>query len=224
MLLYVCGLCLFLCAWKGQVWGVWFVKVNVWVTSIEFFFVFNHLLSILHFAIWQLLCWPFLLSDESDFGIERHCCGISISLSMICCLFWSICSNCNVVQLSLKRLIHAQVTQTQTLKLILVCPQNQCSTILLHVDVLFFSDTRDNFYMNVWYMQNLYHFMLDRGLGSPVVRPPAARAKGPVFDSARPEINFSGLYIWRGWFTGIELVLGPTTWVHFLPVPLDSIV
>ena len=25
------------------------------------------------------------------------------------------------------------------------------------------------------------------------------------------------------WFTGIELVLGLTTWVHFLPVPLNSI-
>ena len=28
----------------------------------------------------------------------------------------------------------------------------------------------------------------------------------------------------RGWFIGIELVLDLTTWVHFLPVPLDSIV
>ena len=28
----------------------------------------------------------------------------------------------------------------------------------------------------------------------------------------------------RGWFTGIELVLDPTTWVHFLSVTLDSIV
>ena len=26
----------------------------------------------------------------------------------------------------------------------------------------------------------------------------------------------------RGWFTGIELVLDPTTWVHFLLMPLDS--
>ena len=28
----------------------------------------------------------------------------------------------------------------------------------------------------------------------------------------------------RGWFTGIELVLDPTTWVHFILVSLDSIV
>ena len=41
---------------------------------------------------------------------------------------------------------------------------------------------------------------------------------------ARSEINFSGLYVRRGWFTGNELVLGPTIWVHFLPVPLDSII
>ena len=27
----------------------------------SFFFVFSHLLSILHFAVLQLLCWPFLL-------------------------------------------------------------------------------------------------------------------------------------------------------------------
>ena len=37
------------------------VKVKEWVTSIEFFIFFSHLLSILHFAVWQLLCWPFLL-------------------------------------------------------------------------------------------------------------------------------------------------------------------
>ena len=41
---------------------------------------------------------------------------------------------------------------------------------------------------------------------------------------ARSDINFSGLYVRRGWFTGIHLVLGPTTWVHILPVPLNSIV
>ena len=42
--------------------------------------------------------------------------------------------------------------------------------------------------------------------------------------SERPaclEIYFSGTYVRRGLFTGIEFVLGPTTWVHFLPVPLD---
>ena len=37
------------------------VKMNVWVTSMEIFVVVSHLLSILHFAVWQLLCWPFLL-------------------------------------------------------------------------------------------------------------------------------------------------------------------
>ena len=41
---------------------------------------------------------------------------------------------------------------------------------------------------------------------------------------ARSEINFSGLYIQRSWLTSIELVLGLTIWVHFLPVPLDPIV
>ena len=39
------------------------------------------------------------------------------------------------------------------------------------------------------------------------------------FINYRPTIN-----VRCGWFTGIELVLDPTTWVHFLPVPLDSIV
>ena len=58
-----------------------------------------------------------------------------------------------------------------------------------------------------------------------MVRPRAARAKGPIPDRpARLENNFSGLYVRSGWFTGIELVLGPTTLVHFLPVPWDSIV
>ena len=32
------------------------------------------------------------------------------------------------------------------------------------------------------------------------------------------------LYVWRGWFTGFELFLDPTTWVNFLPVPLNSTV
>ena len=38
------------------------------------------------------------------------------------------------------------------------------------------------------------------------------------------EIYFSAYNVRRGWFTGIELVLDPTTWVHFLLVSLDSIV
>ena len=27
----------------------------------KFFLIFSHLLNILHFSVWQLLCWPFLL-------------------------------------------------------------------------------------------------------------------------------------------------------------------
>ena len=38
-------------------------------------------------------------------------------------------------------------------------------------------------------------------------------------------IQFSAYNVRRGWFiTGIELVLNPTTWVHFFLMPLDSIV
>ena len=36
--------------------------------------------------------------------------------------------------------------------------------------------------------------------------------------SAGSEIKFASLYVRSGWFTGIELVLGLTTWVHFLSV------
>ena len=39
---------------------------------------------------------------------------------------------------------------------------------------------------------------------------------------ARSEMNFSGFHVQHGWFTGIELVLNPKAWVHFLPEPLDS--
>ena len=38
------------------------------------------------------------------------------------------------------------------------------------------------------------------------------------------EIEFSAYNVPSGWFTGIELVLDPITWVHFLLVPLDSFV
>ena len=38
------------------------------------------------------------------------------------------------------------------------------------------------------------------------------------------EIYFSAYNLRRGWFTGIELVLDPTTWVYFLLVPLNSYV
>ena len=37
-------------------------------------------------------------------------------------------------------------------------------------------------------------------------------------------VHLSSLYVRRGCFTGIELVLGLTTWVHFLPVPFNSTV
>ena len=38
-----------------------------------------------------------------------------------------------------------------------------------------------------------------------------------------PTGQFSEIYnVRRGWFTGIELVLDPTTWVHFLLVRFDS--
>ena len=60
----------------------------------------------------------------------------------------------------------------------------------------------------------------------PLVRPLADRVKGPGFDSSIAQHD-QRLISWTftcGWFTCIELVLGPTTWVHFLPVPLDSIV
>ena len=54
--------------------------------------------------------------------------------------------------------------------------------------------------------------------------PLVQRDRGSIPDRpARSEINFSGLYV-RRWFTGIQLVLGLTTWVHFLPVPLDSVI
>ena len=41
---------------------------------------------------------------------------------------------------------------------------------------------------------------------------------------ARSEINFSGLYVRRSWLNGTELVLDPTIWVHFLPVPFDCVI
>ena len=70
-------------------------------------------------------------------------------------------------------------------------------------------------------------FQLSGGLGGQVVRPLAAHAKGPGFNSPiTPHVQrlISGLYVWCGWFTGTKLALGPTIWVHFLPVPLYSIV
>ena len=54
-----------------------------------------------------------------------------------------------------------------------------------------------------------------RGLGDPVVIgywPLVQRVRGSIPDrSTRSEINLSGLYVRRGWFTGIELVLDSTT-------------
>ena len=38
---------------------------------------------------------------------------------------------------------------------------------------------------------------------------------------ARSEINFSDLDVWRGWFIGIDWVLDPTAWFHFIPRPLE---
>ena len=54
-------------------------------------------------------------------------------------------------------------------------------------------------------------------------------SEGCGFDShCRPgsflRLIFSAYNVRRGLFTGIELVVDPTTWVHFLRVPLDSIV
>ena len=40
--------------------------VKVWVIRIAFCFCFSHLLSILHFAVRQLLCWPFLSINFSN--------------------------------------------------------------------------------------------------------------------------------------------------------------
>ena len=61
-----------------------------------------------------------------------------------------------------------------------------------------------------------------------MVMPLAARAKGPGFDSPIAQhvlrLISRAFYKWRGWFTGIELVLGPTSGVHLPPEPLDSIV
>ena len=40
ILLYVCGLCLCICAWKGSCLRCMVVKVKEWVTSMEVFFLF----------------------------------------------------------------------------------------------------------------------------------------------------------------------------------------
>ena len=74
-------------------------------------------------------------------------------------------------------------------------------------------------------------------------RPQAAGAKGPGFDSPiaqhhqrlTPQAFTYGeigslvlSWIWarQSWFVSfsIELVLGPSTWVHFIVLPLESIV
>ena len=50
-----------------------------------------------------------------------------------------------------------------------------------------------------------------------MIRTLAAGARVRVSIPGRPErphIHFSGFYV--RWFTGVELVLGPTSWVHFL--------
>ena len=63
-----------------------------------------------------------------------------------------------------------------------------------------------------------------RGLGAPVVTPLAAGAKDPGFknavDSAYLAICFSGLYVRRSRFIGIESVLVLSTLVQF---PLDAL-
>ena len=64
--------------------------------------------------------------------------------------------------------------------------------------------------------------LLYMGRGSSVVRPLQAAAiekDSLVRFPGRPARlgkNFSGPYVYHGWFIGIELVLNPTTWIHFL--------
>ena len=65
-------------------------------------------------------------------------------------------------------------------------------------------------------------------LDGPVVWLLAAHAKGPGFDSAITHhvqrlISLAFTYDAIGSLAN-KLFLGPTTWVHFLLVPLDSIV
>ena len=66
----------------------------------------------------------------------------------------------------------------------------------------------------------LDHTQRFRDLGGSVVRPLAAGTKGSGLNSPIAQhvqrFIFSGLYVWRDLFIGIELDLGPTTSVHFL--------
>ena len=62
-------------------------------------------------------------------------------------------------------------------------------------------------------------------LGGPAARPLATYAKGSGFESPIAQhVQRLISRALRSWFTGIELVLDMTTWVHFLLVPLNSIV
>ena len=60
-----------------------------------------------------------------------------------------------------------------------------------------------------------------------LLRSLAAHAKGPGFDSLiaqHVQILISQAFTYGTVGSLVELVLGPTTWVHFIPVALDSIV
>ena len=70
----------------------------------------------------------------------------------------------------------------------------------------------------------LHYITMRKDVGVPVVRPLATRAKDPELDSQMAQ-HVQILFSWAFTYGAVgSLVLSwfldPTTWVHFLPVPL----